>query len=102
MGDASAFAKLADAVRAEVGKAVVGQDEAVGSLLIGLVTGGHVLLEGVPGLAKTLAANSLAHALSLKFRRIQFTPDLLPSDVIGRTRDKYLEAFRRLAGRELR
>jgi MoxR-like ATPase len=83
MGDASAFAKLADAVRAEVGKAVVGQDEAVGSLLIGLVTGGHVLLEGVPGTAKTLMARSLAFALDASFKRIQFSPDLMPADVVG-------------------
>ena len=70
-------------VREEVGRAVVGQHAMVDRLLIGLLTGGHVLLEGVPGLAKTLAANSLAQALSLKFRRIQFTPDLLPADLTG-------------------
>ena len=70
-------------VREEVGRAVVGQRAMVDRLLIGLLTGGHVLLEGVPGLAKTLAANSLARALSLKFRRIQFTPDLLPADLTG-------------------
>ncbi len=70
-------------VRDEVGRAVVGQHAMVDRLLIGLLTGGHVLLEGVPGLAKTLAANSLARALSLKFRRIQFTPDLLPADLTG-------------------
>ena len=70
-------------VREEVGRAVVGQHAMIDRLLIGLLTGGHVLLEGVPGLAKTLAANSLAQALSLKFRRIQFTPDLLPADLTG-------------------
>ncbi len=70
-------------VREEVGRAVVGQHAMVDRLLIGLLTGGHVLLEGVPGLAKTLAVNSLAQALSLKFRRIQFTPDLLPADLTG-------------------
>ncbi|MCC6652497.1 MAG: MoxR family ATPase [Candidatus Eisenbacteria bacterium] len=70
-------------VRDEVGRALVGQGPMVDRLLIGLLTGGHVLLEGVPGLAKTLAANSLAQALSLKFRRIQFTPDLLPADLTG-------------------
>ena len=70
-------------VRDEVGRAVVGQRPMVDRLLIGLLTGGHVLLEGVPGLAKTLAANSLAAALSLRFRRIQFTPDLLPADLTG-------------------
>ena len=70
-------------VREEVARAIVGQHAMVDRLLIGLLTGGHVLLEGVPGLAKTLAANSLAQALSLKFRRIQFTPDLLPADLTG-------------------
>ncbi|OGF15314.1 MAG: ATPase [Candidatus Eisenbacteria bacterium RBG_16_71_46] len=70
-------------VRAEVGRAVVGQRVMVERLLIGLLTGGHVLLEGVPGLAKTLAVRSLADALSLDFRRIQFTPDLLPADLTG-------------------
>ncbi len=70
-------------VREEVGRAIVGQHAMVDRLLIGLLTGGHVLLEGVPGLAKTLAANSLAQALGLRFRRIQFTPDLLPADLTG-------------------
>ncbi|PVY44023.1 AAA family ATPase [Pontibacter virosus] len=67
----------------EVGKVVVGQTYMVNRLLIGLFTGGHILLEGVPGLAKTLTINSLARALRLDFQRIQFTPDLLPSDLIG-------------------
>ena len=70
-------------VRAEVGRAVVGQRAMVDRLLIGLMTGGHVLLEGVPGLAKTLAVKSLADSLGLRFRRIQFTPDLLPADLTG-------------------
>jgi MoxR-like ATPase len=70
-------------VRDEVGRAVVGQRPMVDRLLIGLLTGGHVLLEGLPGLAKTLAVSSLARALSLRFRRIQFTPDLLPADLTG-------------------
>jgi MoxR-like ATPase len=70
-------------VRDEVGRAVVGQKAMVDRLLIGLLTGGHVLLEGVPGLAKTLAVSSLAKTLSLRFRRIQFTPDLLPADLTG-------------------
>jgi MoxR-like ATPase len=70
-------------VRAEVARVVVGQHAMVDRLLVGLLTGGHVLLEGVPGLAKTLAVKSLADALSLKFRRIQFTPDLLPADLTG-------------------
>jgi MoxR-like ATPase len=67
----------------EVGKVVVGQNYMVNRLLIGLFTGGHILLEGVPGLAKTLTINTLSKALRLDFQRIQFTPDLLPSDLIG-------------------
>jgi MoxR-like ATPase len=70
-------------VRTEVGRQVVGQHAMINRLLVGLLTGGHVLLEGVPGLAKTLAIRSLADALSLSFRRIQFTPDLLPADLTG-------------------
>ncbi|HEY3214952.1 MAG TPA: MoxR family ATPase [Candidatus Eisenbacteria bacterium] len=70
-------------VSTEVGRAVVGQRAMVDRLLVGLLTGGHVLLEGVPGLAKTLAVKSLADALALRFRRIQFTPDLLPADLTG-------------------
>jgi len=70
-------------VRDEVGRAVVGQRVMIDRLLVGLLTGGHVLLEGVPGLAKTLAVKSLADALAIRFRRIQFTPDLLPADLTG-------------------
>src|SRR5204863_1929543 len=70
-------------VRTEVGRALVGRQTMVDRLRVGLLTGGHVLLEGVPGLAKTLAVRSLADALSLTFRRIQFTPDLLPADLTG-------------------
>ena len=70
-------------VREEVARVVVGQRLMVDRLLVGLLTGGHVLLEGVPGLAKTLAAQSLAQALAVRFRRIQFTPDLLPADLTG-------------------
>jgi MoxR-like ATPase len=70
-------------VRSEIAKAVVGQDAAVTGLLIGLLTGGHVLLEGVPGVAKTLLVRSLAAALDLEAKRIQFTPDLMPGDVTG-------------------
>ena len=70
-------------VRGEVARVVVGQRGMVDRLLVGLLTGGHVLLEGVPGLAKTLAIRSLAASLSLKFHRIQFTPDLLPADLTG-------------------
>jgi MoxR-like ATPase len=76
-------AEILNRVSGEVGRAVVGQREMVDRLLVGLLTGGHVLLEGVPGLAKTLAVKSLADAVSLKFRRIQFTPDLLPADLTG-------------------
>src|SRR3984885_7640935 len=67
----------------EVSKVIVGQREMVEAILMGLLTGGHVLLEGVPGLAKTLTVSSMARAISLAFQRIQFTPDLLPSDLIG-------------------
>jgi MoxR-like ATPase len=74
-----------DALRAEIGKAVVGQEEAVGELLAALLVGGHVLLEGVPGVAKTLLAKTLARALDLRFGRVQFTPDLMPADVLGTT-----------------
>lgn len=70
-------------IRDEIAKAVVGQQYVVDRLLIGLLTNGHILLEGVPGLAKTLTVSSLAKALNLKFQRIQFTPDLLPADLIG-------------------
>lgn len=71
------------AVRTEVAKAVVGQDHAVDGLLMALLSGGHVLLEGVPGVAKTLLVRSLACALDLRSARIQFTPDLMPGDVTG-------------------
>ena len=70
-------------VVSEVSKVVVGQDYMVKRLLMGLFTQGHILLEGVPGLAKTLTVNTLSNVLKLNFKRIQFTPDLLPSDVIG-------------------
>ncbi len=70
-------------VRAEVGKAVVGQDGAVTGLIIALLAGGHVLLEGVPGVAKTLLVRTLSHTLRLDTRRVQFTPDLMPGDVTG-------------------
>jgi MoxR-like ATPase len=70
-------------LRDEIGKAVIGQEAAVERLLVALLAGGHVLLEGMPGLAKTLLVKSLGSALGVDFERIQFTPDLLPSDVVG-------------------
>jgi MoxR-like ATPase len=70
-------------VFSEMSQVVVGQDRLLNRLLIGLFTGGHILLEGVPGLAKTLTINTLAKVLELDFQRIQFTPDLLPADLIG-------------------
>lgn len=71
------------AVIDEMGKVVIGQERLINRLLVGLFTGGHVLLEGVPGLAKTLTINTLAKILDLHFHRIQFTPDLLPADLVG-------------------
>src|SRR3954464_5476522 len=73
----------AQKVSAEIGRAVIGQDQVVERMLVALLAGGHVLLEGMPGLAKTLLVKSLGTVLGLKFERIQFTPDLLPSDVVG-------------------
>jgi MoxR-like ATPase len=74
---------IVDAVRQEISRVIVGQDRMVERLLIGLLSRGHVLIEGVPGLAKTLAVQALSRALALDFKRIQFTPDLLPSDLLG-------------------
>ena len=70
-------------LKSEIGKVIVGQEQAVESLLISIFTGGHCLLVGVPGLAKTLMVNTLAQSLGLTFNRIQFTPDLMPSDITG-------------------
>jgi len=84
--DAAAAARLAEAyelLQREIGRVIVGQEEVVEQLLIALFAGGHCLLEGVPGLAKTLMVRSLASALHLEFNRIQFTPDLMPSDITG-------------------
>jgi MoxR-like ATPase len=80
---AEAGGELASRILAEVHRRVVGQDYMVERLLIGLLTGGHVLFEGVPGLAKTLTVRTLAEAIDASFQRIQFTPDLLPADVVG-------------------
>ncbi len=70
-------------LKKEIGKVIIGQEETVEQLLITFLAGGHALLEGVPGLAKTLMIRTLAQAIDLKFKRIQFTPDLMPSDIIG-------------------
>jgi MoxR-like ATPase len=75
--------QFVDRAMAEVGKVVVGQKDMLEAILMGLLTGGHVLLEGVPGLAKTLTISTIAKSISLGFSRIQFTPDLLPTDLIG-------------------
>ena len=75
--------QLAQRIKTELHKRVVGQEEMIDRLLIGLLAGGHVLLEGVPGLAKTLTVRSLAETIHASFERIQFTPDLLPADVVG-------------------
>ena len=74
--------KITD-LRNELAKAVIGQDEMIEGLLIGLLCDGHILVEGVPGLAKTTTIKALSDAIGLKSKRIQFTPDLLPSDIIG-------------------
>ena len=86
MNDVEAVAKLSKAyndIRAEIAKIIVGQDQVVEHLLVSLLSRGHCLLIGVPGLAKTLLIKTLAEALDLKFSRIQFTPDLMPSDITG-------------------
>src|SRR6266478_8878772 len=70
-------------LRQEIAKVIVGQDEVVEGTLTALIAGGHVLLEGVPGLGKTLLVRTIADALHLQFARIQFTPDLMPADLIG-------------------
>ena len=74
---------IIDNIKKEIAKVMVGQEKMIESLLIGLLTRGHILLEGVPGLAKTTAVNALSASLGLDFKRVQFTPDLLPSDIIG-------------------
>lgn len=79
----AAQSELVKKIREEVGKVIVGQERLIDRLILALVTDGHILLEGVPGLAKTLSVNTLAKALGLDFKRISFTPDLLPADVVG-------------------
>ncbi len=74
---------LAQSIREEIGKAVIGQESTIELMLVALLSGGHILLEGPPGTAKTLLAHSFARASGLDFGRIQFTPDLMPADIIG-------------------
>lgn len=81
--DLSPLKTAVDAIRAEVGKVIIGQQQTVDLLLTALLADGHVLIEGVPGVAKTLTAKLLAKTMSVEFSRIQFTPDLMPSDVLG-------------------
>ena len=86
MSDVAAVEQLVSkytALRKEIKKVIVGQDEVVEQVLLSIFSGGHALLIGVPGLAKTLLVNTVAEALGLKFKRIQFTPDLMPSDILG-------------------
>jgi MoxR-like ATPase len=80
-----AFRRDVDAVKKEVGKVIVGNDEIVNGVLTCLIAGGHALLEGVPGLGKTMLVRTLAQALDLSFARVQFTPDLMPADILGTT-----------------
>ena len=77
------MSEIIDAIKQEISKVVVGQEKMMEGLLAGLICRGHILLEGVPGLAKTTTVNALAKTLGLEFKRVQFTPDLLPSDIIG-------------------
>ena len=77
------MSQIIENIKTEIAKVLVGQDKMVEGLLAGLLCRGHILLEGVPGLAKTTAVNALAKTLGLNFKRVQFTPDLLPSDIIG-------------------
>src|SRR4029079_12416341 len=77
------FVNTFNRIRGEIGKFIVGQHDIVEHVLLAVVAGGHVLLEGVPGLGKTALVNTLAKSLHLKFQRIQFTPDLLPADIVG-------------------
>lgn len=75
--------KFIDPLKASIGEVIVGQDDLINKILIGLLANGHLLLEGVPGLAKTLTVNTLAKAIDTNFQRIQFTPDMLPADLLG-------------------
>jgi MoxR-like ATPase len=81
--DLEQFAESVDAIENEIAKVIVGQKEMLQLLIAGLLSGGHILIEGVPGVAKTLTAKLMAHSIDVPFSRIQFTPDLMPSDVLG-------------------
>src|SRR5580658_10981450 len=81
--DLADLQQAVDELKAEIGKVIVGQEEMIELLLAGILADGHVLIEGVPGVAKTLTAKLLSKVISVGFSRIQFTPDLMPSDVIG-------------------
>ena len=81
--DVQAAAAWIGKLRTEIGRVIVGQQQLVDRLFVGLLANGHVLLEGVPGLAKTLSVRTLAAAIHATFHRIQFTPDLLPADIVG-------------------
>ncbi len=81
--NADSFRKISSAIETEVGKVIVGQKNVVRHALIGILSGGHVLLEGVPGLGKTMLIRTLSQALDLQFSRIQFTPDMMPADITG-------------------
>lgn len=83
--DLTAFADKMNLLRKELHSVIVGQDEAIDLILTSIIADGHVLIEGVPGVAKTLLARLLAKLIDAKFSRIQFTPDLMPSDVLGTT-----------------
>jgi MoxR-like ATPase len=81
--DVSSIIEFAQAIKAELQKVIIGMDDTIDMLVVGLLTNGHVLLEGVPGIAKTLLVKLLAKVLDIDYKRIQFTPDLMPSDVVG-------------------
>ncbi len=97
--DAERFTQLFDAVKTEIAKVVVGQGDLVDGVLVGALARGHVLIEGAPGLGKTLVARALARASGCAFKRIQFTPDLMPSDITGSSVfDRQTSAFAFIAG----
>ncbi|MGB5556181.1 MAG: AAA family ATPase, partial [Flavobacteriaceae bacterium] len=86
MSDVAAIKNLVQKhtdLKQEIAKVIIGQEQVIDQILLGVYTGGHALLIGVPGLAKTLMVNTIAQALGLDFKRIQFTPDLMPSDILG-------------------